>query len=186
RHTEPFFEHYAPTPIQHDGATVHVFMGSLLGQVSTATTYTPLVGAQIDIPAQSTVRIPLDAEFEYGVLLDSGELSGNGHPIPVDNLAYFAPGSRELTLSAGETPVRMLLIGGEPLRESIVMWWNFIGRSHDEIVEYRARWQAEVIETSSNAGADASSLGRFGHVEGYPGAALPAPVMPNVRLRPRD
>jgi hypothetical protein len=58
------------------------------------------------------------------------------------------------------------------------MWWNFVGRSHDEIVAFRAQWQAEVI-----AGTTAS--GRFGHVDGYPGGALPAPELPNVRLQPR-
>jgi hypothetical protein len=60
-----------------------------------------------------------------------------------------------------------------------VMWWNFVGRSHDEVVAFRQQWQAEVI-----AGADPA--GRFGTVDGYPGPALPAPELPNVRLRPRD
>jgi hypothetical protein len=59
------------------------------------------------------------------------------------------------------------------------MWWNFVGRSHEEIVEYRTRWQADVI-------ADADRHGTFGHVDGFDGRALPAPELPNVRLRPRD
>jgi hypothetical protein len=71
-----------------------------------------------------------------------------------------------------------VLLGGEPLGEQIVMWWNFIGRSHDEIVASRADWQSEVI-----AGADPA--GRFGTVAGYDGAPLPAPELPTVRLRPR-
>jgi hypothetical protein len=72
-----------------------------------------------------------------------------------------------------------VLIGGEPFGEAIVMWWNFVGRSHDEIVAFREQWQVDVI-----GGADAA--GRFGTVVGYPGAALPAPELPNVRLNPRD
>jgi hypothetical protein len=59
------------------------------------------------------------------------------------------------------------------------MWWNFVGRSHDEIVAFRAQWQREVIE-----GQDAA--GRFGTVAGYPGEALAAPQLPNVRLQPRS
>jgi hypothetical protein len=68
-----------------------------------------------------------------------------------------------------------------PLDEDILMWWNFIGRSHDEIVEYRRQWQAEVV--AFGAGGPATTV--FGRVEGYPGKPLPAPEMPGVRLRPR-
>ena len=74
--------------------------------------------------------------------------------------------------------MRVLLLGGEPFGEEIVMWWNFIGRNHDEVVEFRRQWQADVI------GRD-NPDGRFGTVSGYDGAALPAPEMPTVRLKPR-
>ena len=59
------------------------------------------------------------------------------------------------------------------------MWWNFIGRSHEEVVEYRRQWQVEVIGATDDDG-------RFGHVADYPGDPLPAPELPNVRLRPRE
>ena len=53
------------------------------------------------------------------------------------------------------------------------MWWNFVGRSHDDIANYRRMWEDR----------DA----RFGAVEGYRGAVerLPAPPLPNATLRPR-
>jgi len=50
------------------------------------------------------------------------------------------------------------------------MWWTFVGRDHDEIVEARAAW------------ADGS---RFGEVRGYDGDPIPAPPMPITRLVPR-
>ena len=55
------------------------------------------------------------------------------------------------------------------------MWWNFIGRSLDDVVEAREQWQTEL----GHAGE-----GRFGAVD-YPGESLPAPALPQVRLRPR-
>ena len=88
----------------------------------------------------------------------------------------LGPGRDELTISAG-TAVRALLIGGVPLREEIVMWWNFVGRSHEDIVAYRAQWQADVIDGGAPAG-------RFGTVD-HPAPPLPAPALPSVRLRPR-
>ncbi|MES2169401.1 MAG: pirin family protein [Actinomycetota bacterium] len=174
----PFFEHYVPDPVDIDGATVHVFIGSLAGRVSTATTFTELVGAQLDIPAGTTLDLAVDPRFEHGVLLDAGELTVDGTDVPVANLAFIDAGRASLRLRAA-SDVRALLIGGTPLGESIVMWWNFIGRSHEEIVRFRDDWQREVI-------AGENPAGRFGLVDGYDGAPLPAPELPNVRLRPRD
>jgi hypothetical protein len=83
---------------------------------------------------------------------------------------YLGTGRAELALRAADT-ARLLLIGGEPFDEHIVMWWNFVGRDHEDIAAARAEWMAE---------AD-----RFGVVHGYPGNRLPAPAMPNTRLKPR-
>jgi redox-sensitive bicupin YhaK (pirin superfamily) len=179
RQIAPFFEHYVPKPFSFEGATVRVFIGAFLGESSPATMFTALLGAQVDVPANTTVRFPVNPAFEHGILVDSGMLRAEGIPVPTSNLAYLAPGRDELLFEAGDTAVRALLIGGEPLGEPIVMWWNFIGRTHEEIVEYRQRWQDDVVA----AGTDA---GRFGTVVGYVGAPLPAPVMPGVRLRPRE
>jgi redox-sensitive bicupin YhaK (pirin superfamily) len=121
----------------------------------------------------------VDPAFEHGILVDAGSPSIDGHPVGRNELAYVATGSETITIETGAEPLRALLIGGVPLGESIVMWWNFIGRSHEEIVAYRERWQADVI-----AGGD--QHGAFGHIDGYDGSALPAPELPNVRLRPRD
>ena len=179
RQRAPFFEHYAPQPVAFGSATVHVFLGSLVGSTSPAVAFSPIVGAQIDLPAGMTVELPVDPAFEHGVLLDRGSLSIDGDGIALSHLAFREAGSTALMLTAGADGARALLIGGTPFGERIVMWWNFIGRSHDEIVAYRAEWQADVI-----AGGTAS--GAFGLVNGYPGSALPAPELPNVRLKPRD
>jgi redox-sensitive bicupin YhaK (pirin superfamily) len=102
----------------------------------------------------------------------------DGTPVPVAHLAYACPGRSTLEVTVGETDARLILLGGEPLGEQIVMWWNFIGRSHDDIVRSRAGWEHEVI-----GGADPD--GRFGHISGYDGSPLPAPELPTVRLKPR-
>jgi quercetin 2,3-dioxygenase len=179
RNSEPFFENYVPTPFTFDGAEVSVFLGDLLDHSSTARTFTRVVGAQVDLPAFARVEVPVDSAFEHGVLVDAGIAAVNGHPVATAALAYVPVGTQTLVLEARESPLRVLLIGGEPLGEQIVMWWNFIGRTHEEIVDFRRAWQAEVI-------ADSDEGGRFGRVRGYDGTALPAPELPNVRLRPRD
>jgi hypothetical protein len=71
----------------------------------------------------------------------------------------------------------VLLIGGAPFGEPIVMWWNFVGRTHEEVVTYREAWQAQL--------ANGYEDGRFGIPVGDELAPIPAPPLPNARLKER-
>lgn len=175
RSMEPRFEHYRPVAARVGDATVRVFLGSLAGQRSPVTVFSPLVGAQLDVPAGGRVELALNREFEHGLLVDDGDLTVDGETAPVDALAFLPRGTRSVSLRARST-ARALLIGGSPLGEPIIMWWNFIGRTHDEVVEFRREWQQHVED-----GLDNGAFGGIRH--GLP--PLPAPVMPNVRLRER-
>ncbi|SHK13659.1 hypothetical protein SAMN05443637_10318 [Pseudonocardia thermophila] len=173
----PFFEHAEPEAIALGPATLRVFVGELAGQRAAVTTFSPLLGAQLDVPAGATVRVPVDPAFEHGFLVDAGAARVQGVPVPPSSHGVVGTGARELVVSA-DTPVRGLLLGGVPLGEQIVMWWNFVGRSHDEIERFRREWQADVVD-----GGDPH--GRFGTVD-HPAPPLPAPELPRVRLRPRS
>ncbi len=80
-----------------------------------------------------------------------------------------------MVLGAGPAGGRLLLLGGEPFDEELLMWWNFVLRDHDEVVEAREEWMAAVGGAAT----------RFGDVSGYDGPSLPAPALPTSRLRPR-
>ncbi|MGX5695745.1 pirin family protein [Agromyces soli] len=203
RNASPFFEHAEVEAVAIDDATVRVFAGSLPGVDAEASVslFSPLVGAQIDLPAGGEAWIELDPAFEHGVLVDRGPaqlsiavtddeddaalvgsdpLAVAGHTATLHHaeLGYLPPRHEGVRLRAVDGPVRVVLLGGEPFGEELVMWWNFIGRSHDEVAEFRRQWQADVI------GRD-NPDGRFGTVADYPGDALPAPELPTVRLKPR-
>ena len=58
-------------------------------------------------------------------------------------MAYLPTATRPLTLTnTTDGPARALLLGGPPFEEEIVMWWNFVGRSHEDIVAAREEWMA--------------------------------------------
>ena len=177
REHAPFFEHYAPPAVQFGTATLRVFLGSLAGSVSPATAFSAIVGAQVELPAGASIDLPVDPAFEHGVLLDRGSIAVDGLDLPLSHLAFRDVGAASIRLEAGQDGARLLLLGGAPFGESIVMWWNFIGRSHDEIVAYRAEWQSDVIAARNAAGP-------FGGIDDA-ARPLPAPELPNVRLRPR-
>ncbi|MBX3092691.1 MAG: pirin family protein [Cryobacterium sp.] len=178
RRTAPKFERFVPEVFDHEGASVSVFLGSLLGRTSSASAFTPIVGAQLDIPANTALTLPVESSFEHGVLVDTGSVTLDGALITEASIGYRAPGATRLEISTADAPARTILLGGEPFGESIVMWWNFIGRSHDEIVASRSQWMADVVD-------DLDPAGPFGHVNGYDGKPLPAPTLPLGRLRPR-
>ncbi|PRY14645.1 hypothetical protein CLV37_106204 [Kineococcus rhizosphaerae] len=179
RAMEPTFQHHEPVPVRHDDAELRVFIGSLAGVGSPVRTFTaPLLGAEVLLPAGGQVTVDLEPGFEHGVLLDSGALTVDGEPLPPAHLAHLPTGRTSATLRAGDGPVRALLIGGVPLGERIVMWWNFVGRDHDEVAAYRERWQAEITGPVEGE----PQFGVFPDGEPEP---LPAPELPNARLQPR-
>ena len=183
RHMEPTFEHYRPEALTGDGWTMRVFLGSLAGSTSPVTTHTALLGAEIILEPGHGLTLDTEPSFEHGLLVDTGTLVLDGHSVATDHLAFLPVGRPSLTLAAGSEQLRVLLIGGEPLGEQIVMWWNFVGRSHEEIVGYRAQWQAEIgVEGRPDAAGGGPRFGTF--PAGGP-APLPAPALPNARLRPR-
>jgi len=175
RHTEPTFEHFAPEPVSGEGWEARVFLGSLLGSTSPVRTHSPLLGAELRLEAGTTLRIPVDPAYEHGVLVDSGSLTVDGEALEPHALGYLAPGLSTVEVVAAEDTL-LLLLGGTPFGERIVMWWNFIGRDHDEVAAYRQQWQHLV-----DAGAD----DRFALPADDPLPPLPAPVLPNSRMLSR-
>ncbi|MFE2428890.1 pirin family protein [Streptomyces sp. NPDC059373] len=170
RHTAPAFEHHAALPlVTAPGLTATVILGELDGAASPGTTYSPLVGADLALAAGTDVRLPVNPDFEYAVLTMSGATDVDGVRLDPGSMLYLGCGRTELPLHA-TSDSGLLLLGGEPFDEKIVMWWNFIGRSQDDIAGAREEWM-----TGS----------RFGAVTGYDGAPLPAPELPPVPLKPR-
>ncbi|MEU8611243.1 pirin family protein [Actinoplanes sp. NPDC048791] len=166
----PAFTQHAELPVLTDGGlTATVLMGDLAGAVSPARCDTPLLGAEITLAAGSTAALPLRPDFEYAVLVIDGAVTAADVPVEPGPLLYLGEGHTELRLAAGPA-TRLMLLGGEPFTERLVMWWNFVGRDHDEIVTARQAWE------------DRAAGGQFGVVRGYDGPDIPAPPMPITRL----
>jgi redox-sensitive bicupin YhaK (pirin superfamily) len=171
RHTRAYFQHYEPAPVRLDGAVLRVFLGSLAGAVSPVPTFTPLLGAEITLDPRAELTLAVDPGFEHGVLVDQGDVRAAGTLLRPAELGYVPDGAGALCLvNESDAPARVVLLGGPPFGEEIVMWWNFIGRSHEDIVQAREDWARGT---------------RFGEVKGYDGHPLPAPELPSVPLRPR-
>ncbi|MBF9131938.1 pirin family protein [Plantactinospora sp. S1510] len=168
----PGFAHHPDLPVlSESNLSVTVLVGEFGGVRSPAVVHSPLLGAQLWLPDGGTARLPLTGAFEHGVLVMSGAAEVADVALTPGSLLYLGPGRRELTVRAAG-PTRLMLLGGEPFDSALVMWWNFVGRSHEEIAEARADWMA--------------GGPRFGRVRGDDADPLPAPEMPTTRLKSRD
>jgi quercetin 2,3-dioxygenase len=168
---DPAFEQHTELPRYEDGGVRGtVIVGALGDAVSPATVHTPLVGADLRLDAGAAATIPLRRDFEHALLVIEGEVEAGGTTVAAGPLAYLGTGRDELSVSAAGG-ARAFLLGGEPFPDELVMWWNFVGRSHEEIAAARADWER--------------GDGRFAKVAGHGDERIPAPPLPGVHLRPR-
>jgi quercetin 2,3-dioxygenase len=191
RFAEPGFAHYEPPLTDVDGAAVRVFLGELSGHRSPVPAYSALVGAEVTLAAGQSLDIPADPAFEHGFLCDTGDLTVDGAHASQGEIVFCPAGASVLTLRADTAqPTRVLVLGGEPLREQIVMWWNFIGRSHEEVAAFREDWQRQRAAPPATPGtsgtpATPATPDRYGVFPDAWTHTLPAPELPAIRLRPR-
>lgn len=168
RDVAPAFEHYVTLPVLTDrGLRATVLLGELAGAVSPGVIYSPLVGVDLALDEGADSRLPLEPDFEYAVLTPTGGAEVDGVPLAPGELLYLGTGRRDLRLRSAAAS-RLLLLGGEPFAERIVMWWNFVARDGTEVARAREDWMAGR---------------RFGTVAG--GGPLPAPALPSTPLLPR-
>jgi redox-sensitive bicupin YhaK (pirin superfamily) len=165
-----FEQHVALPSYEREGLRATVLVGGLGDAVSPATVYTPLVGADLTLAPGATASVPLRRDFEHALLVVSGEVEAAGTRLAAGPLLYLGTDRDTLSLSTGDGGARTMLLGGEPFPDELVMWWNFVGRSHEEIAAARAGWE---------------DGDRFGRVPSHGDDRIPAPELPGVRLRPR-
>jgi redox-sensitive bicupin YhaK (pirin superfamily) len=162
RHGPAAFDHYPERPqVELAGGRATVILGALAGTTAPARIFSPLLAAEVVVDRGAGVTLPLDASFEHGIVPLVGACAVDGRAVSTDHLLYLEPGRAELPLSSVEGAARVLLLGGAPFGEPILMWWNFVARTTDEVMAAREDWQA---------GA------RFGEVRRYAGQRLDAPA----------
>ena len=127
-------------------ASAHLTETVLIGQwqdcISPVTAHTPIVGVDLEAHADYEQVFELNPAFEYGFLPMIGDLTVNGETVKTGEFAYLPTGESSLSLQANAGS-RALLIGGEPLDEELILWWNLIARTQAEIEQARADWEAQ-------------------------------------------
>ena len=184
----PSFDHDRELPVLREpGATATVLPGELAGARSPGQVHTALIGVDATLVSGADAVLPLEGDFEHAVLTVSGAPEVDGEELRPGSLCYLGTGRSTLRLRA-ETPSRLLLLGGIPFTEKIVMWWNFIARTGEEIAEARERWQAELAGEPTPTAASGTGSFRPGPVGAVPRTmkSASAHASPFASPTPRD
>ena len=80
-----------------------------------------------------------------------------------DDFAYLGRGQDRLRLNLSASAT-LLLLGGRPFEQPVLMWWNFVGFSKATLAEAQRQWE--------------SGDGRFGPVGDGSAPRLAAPPLP--------
>ena len=151
------------------GGVAQVFAGAFAGATSPAEHYSDIIGADLAVHSGAELTLPLNSSHEHALLLLASDAEIEGRTLDERTLYYLGTARSEIMFgsSAG---ARLLLIGGSPFPDSILMWWNFVARTADEIAEARTAWEERR---------------GFGEVNAYQGPRLSAPsLVPLARPNP--
>ena len=162
RHRRASFQHVSAVPMyEAPGGIVRVFSGTLGAESSPAEHFSDLVGADLEVHKGERMTVPLRPDHEHAMLALTGDCALDGQPLDRASLYYLGTQRSEISVSS-IAGARVLLIGGVPFGETILMWWNFVARTPDEIRQARDDWEAHR---------------RFGEVPAYKGPRLDAPAL---------
>lgn len=165
----PQFDHYPELPVvEKDGVEFTILVGEFLNTTSPVKVHTELLGVDLTAKTTTKTRLSLNPKFEYAFMALEGTAVVNGHELDQDNLVVLEPGLTELDIEI-HAGGRVLLLGGEPFESPILLWWNFVGRTQEELRIAREQW--------------INQDPRFGSIPSYKGASLKAPAFPDS-MRP--
>ena len=156
---EPSFHHHAASTLpqrDHRGARLRVIAGRAFGMESPVKVFADTWNVAVDLAADAELTLAPEA-VERALYVLEGDAQLDGTDIPDKHLLVLDHGVRHVLRA--KTPLKAMLLGGEPLDGPRHMWWNFVSASKERIEQARHDWDA----------------GRFGLIPGDEVERIPLP-----------
>ena len=144
-----FFHHPGATlpRIERNGAVLRVIAGRAYGEESPVRVYADTLNVALDLDAGA--ETDLDASHaERALYVLAGDAQLDGVDIPPQHLVLLDRGTTPRLRA--KSPLKAMLLGGEPVDGPRHLWWNFVASSKERIEQGKQDW----LE------------GRFGHIPG--------------------
>jgi hypothetical protein len=142
----PAFSHTPATAIpsvELGGAVLRVLIGAAFGAVSPVLTRSPTVYLDIALAAGAQLDLPGSLGRERALYAVEGGCALDGEAVAALTMAVL-PEVSTVRVSATQ-PVRLVLIGGEPLGQRFI-WWNFVASRKEAITQAADAWAAQPNE----------------------------------------
>ncbi len=138
--TAPEFHHHAAASLpqfRRQGAFVRVIAGRGFGEESPVRVFADTFNVALDLQAGAELSID-DMYAERALYILEGDAQLDGADIPDKHLVLLDPGTRPVLRA--KTPLKAMLLGGEPLDAPRHMWWNFVSSSKERIELAKQDW----------------------------------------------
>jgi len=135
------FEHHPKTALpvlDGEGKRVRLIMGRGWGETAPVSTFTDMIYADAVLDPGAALPLPVDHE-DRGVYVVAGSVVVAGETHAAGRMMVFRPGDA-ITLTAGATGARVMVLGGETLNGPRYIWWNFVASSMEKIEAAKEAW----------------------------------------------
>ena len=129
-------------PVEEDtGVTARVVAGSFFGLRSPVPTLSEMF--QVDLMLHPGASLQMPAEYpEQAIYVVQGILDlGRDGEFPAGQLLVLKLGKTVILRPVGNEPVRLLLVGGEPMDSPRYLSWNFVSSSLELIEQAKQDWR---------------------------------------------
>jgi redox-sensitive bicupin YhaK (pirin superfamily) len=142
--TEPSFRHTGKLelPVEEEkGVSARIIAGSFFGRQSPVPALSDLF--QVDVLLQPAAKLQVPAEYpEQAIYVAQGTLDlGDDGLFEAGQLLVLKPGRQVILRASGSMPVRLMLLGGEPMEGPRYLSWNFVSSSSDRIEQAKEDWR---------------------------------------------
>jgi redox-sensitive bicupin YhaK (pirin superfamily) len=138
----PSFEHHPRTSlpmIEGKGARVRLVLGCAYGETAPVRVFSETFYIDAELEPGAQIPLPDDHE-ERGLYLVEGSISVAGASFEAGRMMVFRPADR-ISVAAGPSGARLILLGGAPLEGPRYIWWNFVASSREKIDAAKEEWR---------------------------------------------
>ena len=138
----PRFEHHpreALPVIEGEGLKVRLILGKAYGAVAPASVFSETFYG--DALLQPGARLPMPDDHEdRGLHILEGSISVAGQTFEAGQMMVFRP-KDSISVAAGPTGARLVILGGATLSGPRYIWWNFVSSRQEKIDAAKEAWR---------------------------------------------
>ncbi len=130
-----------PTSVLPGGGQLRVIAGELAGLQGPATTFSPIIVADLTLAGNQSERLSAPADYSLMVYVLSGSATINGEKINRGQIALMNTDGESITLST-MSEAKVLILAGEPIQEPLAVYGPFVMNTREELIEAFSDFEA--------------------------------------------